>query len=233
MIATISAIHSLSPRVKAFDLQMPESVRFLSGQFVILKVEIDGQWVERSYSIANAVQGDTMQITLCVALNLEGKLTPWLFGASVGQSLEVSIPQGGFVLRDDSKVSPTLFVCTGTGIAPFRSMIQERLSQPDSSPVCLVMGNRFSEDMLYHQEWLSLQQAESRFRYVSTLSRAESEIDSVRKGYVHDHYLKFVSAHPDVHVYVCGWELMCREARQRLKDLGLTRRQYFFEQYDG
>jgi NAD(P)H-flavin reductase len=112
-------------------------------------------------------------------------------------------------------------------------MIQERLSQPDSSPVCLVMGNRYKEDMLYHQEWLELQKADPRFRYVSTLSKEEAEMDGVQKGYVHGHYADFVSAHPEVHVYVCGWELMCKEARQRLKDMGLTRRQYFFEQYDG
>lgn len=233
MIATISSIRSLSTRVKAFELQLPEAVSFEAGQFVILKAEIRGEVIERSYSIANAVAATTNTLELCIALNPSGKMTPFLFEVEQGEVLEISLPQGGFVLRQDSRTLPTVFVCTGTGVAPFRSMIAQRLADGDTEPIYLVMGNRFVDDMLYHADWMSLAETNPRFRYVNTLSKGAPMGNSMKQGYVHEHYAEIISNHRDVHVYVCGWEVMCKEARQRLKEMGLTRRQYFFEQYDG
>ncbi len=233
MIAAINSIKNLSERVKVFELLLPETVRFSAGQFIIIRAQIHGEVIERSYSIANAREGDTQVIELCIALNASGKMSPHLFALNAGAALEVSLPQGGFVLRDASREVATVFVCTGTGVAPFRSMIAARLACDDNALVCLVMGNRKPSDMLYHEEWQQLQKNQARFRYVPTLSREDLQAVDMRSGYVHEHYLEVLKECPDAHVYVCGWEAMCKEARQRLKDIGLTRRQYFFEQYDG
>lgn len=234
MIAAINSIRNLSDRVKVFELHLPEAVGFMAGQFVIVKALINGESIERSYSIANQKAEKTNALELCVALNTAGKMTPYLFGLGTGAKLEISVPQGGFVLRDTSVDIPTLFVCTGTGVAPFRSMIEAQLSTNSDSLVFLVMGNRNPTDMLYHSEWQELQSAHARFQYIPTLSGEKVLGDSaLRYGYVHEHYLHVLNDFPDAHVYVCGWEAMCKEARQRLKDKGLTRRQYFFEQYDG
>ncbi|MFM6951927.1 MAG: ferredoxin--NADP reductase [Bacteroidota bacterium] len=233
MIAAIKSIENLSDRVRVFQLELPEAVMFAAGQFVIVKAQIGGENVERSYSIANECAGETQHIELCIALNPSGKMSPHLFGLSPGAALEMSLPQGGFVLRDAAIEVPTIFVCTGTGVAPFRSMIASKLKETRESMVYLVMGNRASTDMLYHQHWMDLQYQQPRFRYLPTLSRGDGQEKGVLTGYVHAHYSEIVKAHPEVQVYVCGWEVMCKEARQRLKDMGLTRRQYFFEQYDG
>lgn len=234
MIATLSEIRQLSPRVKEFVFQLPEAVVFAAGQFVVVSVEVQNQRYQRSYSIANVQSGKTQEIVLCIALNENGAVTPWLFQQSVGHSLEMSEPQGGFVLRDTSPSVPCAFVCTGTGVAPFRSMIQERLQSNDGSTVVLVMGNRVSTDVLYHQEWLELAKNEPRFCYIPVLSRSSEITDpNFQRGYVHEHYRTWLENKSDAHIYVCGWEVMCREARQTLKDLGYNRRQYFFEQYDG
>lgn len=234
MIATLSEIHLLSNRVKEFVFQLPEAVVFAAGQFVVVSLEVQNQRYQRSYSIANVQSGKTQEITLCIALNEKGAVTPWLFQQSVGLSLEMSEPQGGFLLRDTSPTVPCAFVCTGTGVAPFRSMIRERLQSNDCSPVVLVMGNRVLTDVLYHQEWQQLSEKEPRFRYIPVLSRSsELAIPDFQKGYVHEHYRTWLENKLDAHIYVCGWEVMCREARQTLKDLGYNRRQYFFEQYDG
>ena len=233
MIATIAAIRSLSPRVKEFVLQLPETVRFAAGQFVVMTMEVDGEPIQRSYSIANESAGETNLLVLWIALNEAGRVTPRLFQLCEGVQLEVSEPFGGFVLRDASMDEEVVFVCTGTGVAPFRSMIHQRLQKQNGSNVVLVMGNRHREDVLGHAEWLQLAAAEPRFQYMPVLSRPKETDDDMLTGYVHAHYSDWVTKNPQIHVYVCGWDAMCKEARQRLKDLGLTRRQYFFEQYDG
>jgi CDP-4-dehydro-6-deoxyglucose reductase len=233
MIATIAAIRSLSPRVKEFVLQLPETVRFAAGQFVVMTLEVDGEPIQRSYSIANESAGETNLLVLWIALNEAGRVTPRLFQLCEGMQLEVSEPFGGFVLRDASLQEDVVFVCTGTGVAPFRSMIDQCLQQANPINVILVMDNRHREDVLGHAEWLQLAADEPRFRYFPVLSRPKEADDDMLTGYVHAHYSDWVTKNPQIHVYVCGWDAMCKEARQRLKDLGLTRRQYFFEQYDG
>lgn len=233
MIATIAAIRSLSPRVKEFVLQLPQTVCFSAGQFVVMTIDVGGDQIQRSYSIANDSAGETDQLVLWIALNESGRVTPQLFQMVEGAQLDVSEPQGGFVLRDASLQQVVVFVCTGTGVAPFRSMIHQCLQQQDGSPVVLVMGNRHREDVLGHTEWLQLAESTPRFHYLPVLSRPnESDVD-MQSGYVHAYYRDWVIKNPQAHVYVCGWDAMCKEARQQLKDLGLTRRQYFFEQYDG
>jgi ferredoxin-NADP reductase len=239
MIAAINSIRNLSDRVKVFELHLPEAVGFIAGQFVIVKALINGESIERSYSIANQKAEKTNALELCVALNTAGMMTPYLFGLGTGAKLEISMPQGGFVLRDTSVDVPNLFVCTGTGVAPFRSMIAASLALNPNRHVHLVFGNRKVEDVLYHEHWLALREQNSNFHYYPVLSKGDEGLSALtnsnnfQKGYVHPIYEQLLSKDLGSHVYVCGWEVMCTESRERLKAMGLTRRQYFFEQYDG
>lgn len=251
MIATLSNIQNESPRVKRFFLDLPTEVDFVAGQFVVLSAIINGETTHRSYSIASATSALKLcQIELCISLNDSGLVTPWLFGLQPGDTLEISPPQGGFVLRDASGSGSApasgsidfIFVCTGTGVAPFRSMIDQALKLASTRQVHLVFGNRKMYDVLYHKHWMDLVKSQPKFQYWPTLSREEEPRElwrdagksiALELGYVHDVYTKLVLGNLGVQVYVCGWDAMCKEARVRLKSLGLTRRQYFFEQYDG
>jgi CDP-4-dehydro-6-deoxyglucose reductase len=166
-------------------------------------------------------------------------VTPWLFSLKAGARVDVSVPQGGFVLRPSSMQENVIFVCTGTGVAPFRSMIAASLALNPNRHVHLVFGNRKLEDVLYHEHWLALREQNSNFHYHPVLSKGDEGLSALpnsnnfQKGYVHPIYEQLLSKDLGSHVYVCGWEVMCTESRERLKAMGLTRRQYFFEQYDG
>ncbi|MFM8995793.1 MAG: FAD-binding oxidoreductase, partial [Bacteroidota bacterium] len=76
MIVAIKSVKNLSDRVKIFELELPEAVVFIAGQFVIVKAQIGGENIERSYSIANENAGETQHIELCIALKPLGKMTP-------------------------------------------------------------------------------------------------------------------------------------------------------------
>ena len=240
MQARINHIENLSPRVKRFALELTEEVLFEAGQFVILTIELDGETLQRSYSIASVEYGQNVkQIELCISLNEKGRVTPWLFSLSAGALIDVSVPQGAFVLRPSSMQENVIFVCTGTGVAPFRSMIAASLALNPNRHVHLVFGNRRVEDVLYHEHWLALREQNSNFHYHPVLSKGDEGLsalpnsNNIQKGYVHPIYEQLLSKDLGSHVYVCGWEVMCTESRERLKAMGLTRRQYFFEQYDG
>lgn len=227
MQAVIENIIKETESVKRFFLkpQSEEGFRFLPGQFITLRI----QETERSYSIANPPDESGL-IELCIVLNSGGKVTPLLWQMQPGDIVEISDALGSMVLPEiwDKDLC---FICTGTGVAPFRSMIGYLLKQGDlNHNIYLVFGNRFSADILYKAEFEAWSARNGYFQFIPVLS---SEVGPYRNGYVHAVYEEIFADKRDAHFYVCGWEAMCREARQRLKALGYNRRQYTFEQYDG
>ena len=124
------------------------------------------------------------KIEICVALNENGVFTPWLFKQGIGNTIEISEPKGEFVLKEEHLNYPLVFICTGTGIAPFRSMIQRALTLGNQN-VYLVFGNRKLHDILYVNEWESLMLQSSKFHFIPVLSQ-ESQFKNF--GYVHKFY---------------------------------------------
>lgn len=234
MLYRISNLIDESPRVRRFFLQpvreKNKAINFIPGQFIILQKELnDGEIpLQRSYSIAN-VETDVTEIELCIVINETGEFTPWLFSLNIGDEIQGSEPQGMFNLSEVHPSVPYLFVCTGTGVAPFRSMIQKVLNESNNH-VYLVFGNRIEEDVLYREYWESLSNKLERFTFIPTLSRDPKW--KGRKGYVHEIYKEILVKGEDARIYVCGWQEMCMETRTNLKSMGYNRRQYHFEQYD-
>ncbi len=229
MELTLTRIIQETSKISRFFLKATESVEFQfePGQFIMLK---HPDWVDtaesRSYSLAN-LETRTNELEICVVLNESGKFTPWLFALQVGAKIESSMPVGTFVFREDEHNGSEVFICTGTGIAPFRSMITKALQL--KRKVYLIFGNRFLRDIPYHKDWLELAAQNPLFTYFPVLSREEY---GQYKGYVHAVYQDILKAETDPRIYVCGWQEMCVEARERLKSMGFNRRQYFFEQYN-
>ncbi len=221
--ATIENIKSLSPRVLEFSLSTKFPITFEPGQFIV----IHHKGIERSYSISNQPGNDFIE--LIVSLNEEGQLTPDLFNKNVGDVIDISEAKGSFLLPDTPQ-NGICFICTGTGIGPFKSMIETMLSSSVSLPaIHLVFGNRTEEDILYHEYWKDIEAKQDGFHYYPVLSQSSWK---GLKGYVHSIYSDIAQTNPDLLFYVCGWKNMCVETRQQLKILGFSRRQYKFEQYD-
>ena len=155
-----------SPRVKRFVLESKSSVftNFIPGQFIVLQAVFpDHGVVQRSYSIASK-KANEPHLELCIVLNEHGVFTPWLFSLQKGDLIVGSDAQGSFIYLQESKQFKNVFICTGTGVAPFRSMIQEAL-RDSQQEVHLVFGNRYREDILYHGEWLELAANHDHFHF--------------------------------------------------------------------
>ena len=224
----ISRIIQESPRVRRFFLETGR-FEFVPGQFVVLThPELPEGENQRSYSIAS-VDSKQNELELCIVLNERGVMTPWLFSKNEGDLLNISAAQGTFNLKNDGNSGPVVFIATGTGVAPFRSMIQETLNQ-GKSDVHLVFGNRVEQDILYREYWENLQKQNSNFHFYPVLSREHA--NNCHFGYVHGVYELILRDQTDARIYVCGWKDMCVQARENLKSLGFNRKQYAFEQYD-
>src|SRR5665647_2858426 len=113
---------------RRFFIQVPEleTFDFKPGQFVTLDLPIhekrNKRW--RSYSIASWPDG-TNVFELCIVLLEDGEGTPYLFNeVKEGTQLTFRGPVGVFTLHEENYEKDLFLICTGTGIAPFRSMVQ-------------------------------------------------------------------------------------------------------------
>lgn len=204
---------------------------FKPGQFVTLDLPIhekpNKRW--RSYSIASA-PANTNEFELVIVLDPQGVGTNWMFShVKPGHVFTFRGPQGVFVLPDPLPTQPLFFVCTGTGIAPFRSMLHHILPLiPATQPVYLVFGCRTEADLLYADEMNELQAKFPNFQYHPVLSRGDW---SGHTGYVHPVYTELSASHPDALFYLCGWKDMIDEARKRLAEQGFDKKQVHYELY--
>lgn len=226
--ATIENIATASPSVRRIFLRSAP-MDFRPGQFIVLHFEAAGEAIERSYSLANSPDENLLE--LCVVEKPDGVVSPLLLAMQPGDAVEFSGPKGAFLMPKTIDTD-ICFICTGTGVAPFRSMIRHIFENniPHKN-IYLVFGNRYTHDLLYHEEWTALAAQNPEFHYHPVLSRETNWAGA--RGYVHPVYESIFADRRDARFYVCGWNTMLTEARERLKNLGYNRRQYKFEDYNG
>ncbi len=163
--AKIASISTLSPRVKEFTIKPSKPIVAIPGQFIILK------WGEnqRSYSIAGT--SDLDEFKIIVSLNENGVVSPQLFDLKPNDIIYISEAKGEFILPNPIETSEICFICTGTGLAPFKWMIESLIKKNKDLKLTLIFGNRMQEDILYHQFFINLAHSNNQFTYIPVLSR--------------------------------------------------------------
>lgn len=235
--AVVTKIIQETPTTKRFFLALASGnvLDFTAGQFVTLDLPIHEQknkrW--RSYSIASA-PNNSNEFEL-VIVHLEGGAgTTYLFNeVQVGATLLLRGPQGVFVLPK-AITTDLYFICTGTGVAPFRAMLLDiHQKKTPHQAMHLLFGCRQYSDGLYGDEFKALAAAESQFYYHPSFSRETVQREGASLGYVHATYKKLLAegASKEAHFYICGWKNMVDEARTTLTDLGIPKNQIHFELY--
>ncbi|PZR29708.1 MAG: oxidoreductase [Citrobacter freundii] len=216
---------------RRYWIEVPElqSFEFTPGQFVTLDLPIHEKPAKRwrSYSIASWPDG-TNVFELVIVLLDGGAGTTYLFNEiNVGSELILRGPQGVFTLHEEQLNKNLFLICTGTGIAPFRSMVHHiyRNNIPHKD-IYIIFGVRTKNDLLYHDEMNTLEL--DHFHYIPTLSRQEWE---GKTGYVHSIYEEHCNGKPDAAFLLCGWKNMIDEAKQRIVAMGYDKRDIHQELY--
>jgi ferredoxin-NADP reductase len=219
----------IAPQVRHFVFEAPDVERldFLPGQFVSLTDTVRGKEITRAYSIASAPSGAN-RFELCLNLVADGPLSPRLFSLKPGETLEMRPPLGQFVIRNPGR--DAILIATGTGIAPFRSILKVHLT--DSSPAfTLVFGVRYESHLMYRREFEEMVRRFPHFRFWPTLSRPEPGWTG-RTGHVQAHLEEAIAGRRDLDLYLCGLKLMVDDVRNILKEMGFGRKQIIYEKYD-
>ena len=231
--AEVSRIQDLTHDVRAIELRLlePTSLTFKAGQFVSFEVPKEGQPrpVTRPYSIASPPE-QRDRILLVLNLVQGGPGSGYLFSLREGSRTSFKGPAGAFYLKDDGD-RELLFVATGTGIAPMRSMILAQLQRAPDRPVTLFWGLRSQRDLYWQDEWAALALAHPNFIVVTTLSRPEPGWSGAH-GRVTALVEERITSVRNLAVYLCGGSAMIKDVTARINAKGLCpiyREKYYDE----
>ncbi len=217
---------------RRFWIEVPElaSFDFEPGQFVTIDLpiheKVNKRW--RSYSIASWPDGSNV-FELVIVLDKLGAGTNHIFNEwQIGSSLTLRGPQGVFTLHLPIE-KDLIMICTGTGVAPFRSMVHHIKNKDTAHKnIYLVFGCRTKDTLLYYNELTGLQNELPGFYYMPTLSREQWE---GRSGYVHAVYEEICADGKDANFFLCGWKGMIDEAKKRITDMGYDKKAIHQEIY--
>jgi ferredoxin-NADP reductase len=228
MKARLVSGKDLAPGIRHFEFEILDSDKFTfaPGQFISLKYDLAGRQITRAYSLASAPRGN--RFDLCLNLVPHGLFSAHLFTLKPGAEIEFAAPLGYFTVRDPSR--DLLFIATGTGVAPFRSMVWSHLDKIKTR-VSLLFGTRYEEAILYRAEFEEGTRKYQNFNYWPTLTKAGATWQG-RTGRVQAHLEEALAGRREIDIYLCGLKEMVDDVRNWLKQRGYDRKQIIYEKYD-
>ncbi|MGA7294025.1 MAG: FAD-binding oxidoreductase [Terriglobales bacterium] len=215
-----------------FEVNGVTDFSFVPGQWLSVKANTPGgEEITRAYSIASP-PGENGRLAFCLNRVQDGFMSNHLCSLGEGANITFQGPFGDFILRPPLR--DTVFVATGTGIAPFRSILHWLLAENDrhhERQFWLLFGSRREQDVYYREEFEHLAAAHNNFHFLPTLSRADEKWQGLR-GYVQQHVGEIVGMRSDMQAYLCGLDKMIKANRELLKSLGWDRTSIRYEKYD-
>ena len=231
---TVADVEPLTEDAVAITLAVPDELsdafRFIPGQHIAVRADIDGEDVRRTYSICADAASGRLRIGV---KRLEGGVFSTFATTRLrpGDSLEVTPPHGEFTIEPATdKTHHYGAVAAGSGITPVLSMISSVLAAEPASRFTLLFGNRSSTSIMFLEELEGLKDRyPDRFQLVHVLSR-EAQIIPILSGRLDEtrlgELLDTVVDTPSIDSwYLCGPYEMVEAARAVLtaRDVGEDR----------
>ena len=146
---TVLSVHHWNDNLFSFRTTRGQSLRFANGQFVMIGIEVEGRPLMRAYSIASANYEEHLEFFSIKVP--DGPLTSRLQHLQAGDQLLVSRkPTGTLVLRDLKPGKRLFLFATGTGLAPFMSLIHDPETYERFEQIVLIHGVRWTSELAYH-----------------------------------------------------------------------------------
>ena len=210
-------------------ISFDETLDFLPGQYTSLKVSEEG--MRRSYSIAS-LPGEK-SIDLLVDVTPMGVGSKYILGLKVGDMVEVLGFLGKFTIDPSLQYEAKhiLFLATGTGIAPFKPMIEDLLYRKHyPEEVRLIWGMRHEEELYWLKEMDNINRDFDNFEFETVISKPSDDWPGFR-GHVGDVVDDLRQDWSTTLVYLCGAPEMITEMELKLREKGVPEAHVFYEKY--
>ena len=166
----LSRWEEIAPGLAIVGVQAREDpFPFEPGQYATLGLMGTEKLVQRPMSVSSSAD-DLSEYEFFIRLVQSGGFTPLLWERTIGDAINIKGPKGKFLLQDDGRRA--LFVASGTGLAPFISMIDTLRGRNQTRDIVLLHGVSYDYDLAWRKELTELEQAGGfPLRYVATVSR--------------------------------------------------------------
>jgi ring-1,2-phenylacetyl-CoA epoxidase subunit PaaE len=213
--------------------ELKANYTFIAGQYVNIRLTLDGEEIRRAYSICSSPESGELRIAVkAVKKGVFSQFANTKLKA--GQALEVGKPEGKFLFepKADRQKNYAAFV-SGSGITPVLSIIKSVLTSEPKSSFVLVYGNKTPEDVIFSKELHDLQQHHvGRFFIHSVFSQAK--VENALFGRIEKSTVNFVlnNKHKEMEFdkfYLCGPEQMIELVTAVLKEKNVKESAIKFE----
>jgi ring-1,2-phenylacetyl-CoA epoxidase subunit PaaE len=212
----------------AVPRELEQAFRFVQGQHLTLRADIEGEDLRRSYSICSAVQDGDLRIAVKKAPG--GTFSTWMNEqVRVGQVIDVMPPMGHFnVPLNPANRKHYLGFAAGSGITPLLSIIKTTLAVEAHSKFTLFYGNRSSSAVIFREELADLKDLNlERINLVYVMSREPQDI-AILNGRIDAQKADQLLAHwvdlSDIDTaFVCGPDGMMQAVSKALQARGFAK----------
>ncbi|HEY5050217.1 MAG TPA: ferredoxin reductase [Acidothermaceae bacterium] len=159
-VGTLVAFRDETAAARTLVFQIPDWPGHLAGQHLDVRLTApDGYSTQRSYSIASAVDGDLVELT--IERLPDGEVSLYLSQVlSIGDQIELRGPIGGWFVWDPATDAPVLLIGGGSGVVPLMAMLRTRQRLASGTPFRLLYSVRDPAAVLYEAELETLQSAD-------------------------------------------------------------------------
>ncbi len=215
--------------ITTFRMVRPEGFEFRPGQFVTVRVKVDGKPVSRCYSISSAPETTGY---LEISVKRQG-LVSGLLHATIrpGSSLEVRSPAGVFVYPEGD-ARPVVFIAGGIGITPVMSMLRHSLQADPTRPVTLLYSVHGQRDVVFRDELRWITQRHPHASVVITTTRGPHSTEYLSGRIDRRLLTEHVPDLTDRVFLICGPGAMIDAMKATLAELGVPSDQVRFEAFE-
>lgn len=205
------------------------------GQYLIAKIPINNEKVNRLYSISS-YNKESNDFDLLIELVDQGLGSNYFKNLNIGKKTEFLGPAGVFTLKNTKK--PKVFLATGTGLAPIKAMIDKLIIDNFKYPFYLFWGIKNKDLVYFLDEFKKMQQKNKNFNFKICLSQEkdikENEKNIFFKGRVNQGFINYFKNNQQIYdfeYYICGSREITESLKNFLLDLKINKNQIFFEKF--
>lgn len=222
--AKVTHICDNNDEIFTLSLKVDTKFYFSPGQYVELFVEMNGRFIKRCFSISSSIEQFKKHntIDLTIKKQVSGKVTPWLRqNLALNTPVAISQAKGEFILK--SKAKDMLFIASGSGITPFKSLLMSHLASGELKQVTLMYFER-GEKHIFVKEFEQLAQNYPNFKLV--------KVNTAKQGRLSVALLnKYCDDFTNRNIHLCGSANMIIDNTQLLLNNSVARTQIFSEQF--
>lgn len=233
----IKSINRETDKCVTLTFTVPDTLKndytFKAGQYITLKLMINGEEVRRDYSLCSSSNSGELRVAVKEVVN--GTFSKYANNdLQIGDSIDVSTPNGRFIFEPNANKTRTIAAfAAGSGITPILSIIKTVLEEEPNSRFILVYGNKTLKDTIFLQELIDLQNKHSdRFSIQFLYSQSQEEnalFGRIEKSTVN---LIVKNRYKDTTIdafYLCGPEVMINTVKDVLIENDISKENIHFE----